>query len=50
MEGEGEGTCYRVISCVIWTDVAVAVAIETRHGFFTEEAEWFLHDFLASAM
>lgn len=41
--GEGGGdTGYGVVSCVVCSDVAVAVSVETGHGLFAEETEWFL--------
>lgn len=48
MDRKGGGTGYRVISAVFWTDVAVAVAVETCHGLFAEGAEGFLEDWMGN--
>jgi hypothetical protein len=39
-EGTGDG----VVSYVVGTDVAVAVAVESCHGLSAEEAKGFLED------
>jgi hypothetical protein len=38
------GTGNRVVSGVIWTNIATAIAVETCHGFFAEEPKRFLED------
>lgn len=38
------GTGDRVVSAVIWSNVAVAIAVETRHGFLAEEPKGLLED------
>ena len=40
----GCSTCYGVVSSVIWTDVAVAVTVETCHGLLAEEAQGLLEN------
>jgi hypothetical protein len=42
-EGRGERrTSNGMVTCVVWTDVTVAVAVETRHWVLAEETEGFL--------
>lgn len=38
-EERGEkSTCDRVVAGIFWTNVAFAVAVESCHGLFAEEA------------
>jgi len=39
---EGGCTCDGMVSCIVWSNVAVAVAVETCHGLLAEEPEGFL--------
>jgi len=42
MERRERCTCDGMVSCIVWSNVAVAVAVETCHGLLAEEPEGFL--------
>jgi len=41
-------TCYGVVPRVIWSDVAIAVSVETCHGLFAEKTQGFLENWIGN--